>query len=149
MNAYHNLAGWLRDTRAVLNHGDRDDLGATYLDQLCDLLLELTMGAIGDEVERQLSLRDEGDLGGLDESDAEDLESEDADDDVARGVSRGRSGAGVVRATAAPRSLRTVGGAPGMGDPLPRNLQEEGKPGRGRPAPVAGTKSGLKKKAKR
>jgi len=147
MNAYHNLAGWLRDARAVLNHGDRDDLGATYLAQLCDLTVELVMGAIGDEVERQLALP--GYDSGPDESDADELESEDGDDGMDDIDTRGRSRASVKRTAAPSRSLRTVGGSPGLGDSLPRNVSEEGKPGRSRPAPVAGTKSGLKKKAKR
>jgi len=136
MNAYHNLAGWLRDVRAVLNHGDRDDLGATYLAQVCDLLTELTMGVIGDEVERQLEL-----LGnGADEPDAEDVESPDADDDVVVQRSGNGSRPGEIVMRSIPGRKRTMGGAAGVADTLPRDVQKSGRGSASRTPAVAGAR---------
>jgi len=130
-NKYFNLAGWLRDVRAVLNSGD--DLAQTYHQQLIDLLEEVTDGP-----------GDEGDLGD-DVADAEDMEPEDADDDVV--VQRPRIGSRARALGARPpaRSLRPLGGTARVEDPVPRDVQEEGKRSRSRTAPVAGAGKRVKR----
>lgn len=105
MNAYHNLAGWLRDVRSVL--GDRTELADSYYWQLRDLVEEV-LELVGD-----------------DEPDAEELESEDADTDVADiGQGDGSEPRSDGR-RARPRSAAAVGGSPGMGDVLPRVRGEQ------------------------
>jgi len=134
MNAYHNLAGWLRDLRAVLNDRASYDLADSYYWQLADLLTEML-----DDVERNTEVFGHG----LDESDADDLESTDADVDVA--VRRTRDGGepGSVHRRSRTRSVRKVGGSAGMADTLPRDVQAKGSRRRGGPAPLAGARKGV------
>jgi len=142
VNAYHNLAGWLRDVRGVLNAGPRDDLAATYHDQMVDLLTELMTESIEDVVEaKQLALPGVG----PDESDSEDMESEDADLDAAVQRPRVSSLARKDPSRPLPSGKGKMGGAAGMADPLPRDVQAERSSRRSRPAPVARTGGGVKR----
>jgi len=129
MNAYHNLAGWLRDLRAVLNDRASYDLADSYYWQLCDLLTEML-----DDLECNDAIEGLG----PDESDADDLESTDADVDVVVQRSRDSGDAGSVHRRSRTRSVRKVGGSAGMADTLPRDVQASGRSRRGRAAPVAG-----------
>jgi len=129
MNAYHNLAGWLRDLRAVLNDRASYDLADSYYWQLADLLSEML-----DDVERNTEVFGDG----LDESDAEELEPSDDDVDVVDERPRDSGNAGSVHRRSRTRSVRKVGGSAGMADTLPRDVQAKGSRSRSRPAPVAG-----------
>jgi len=107
-NEYYNLAGWLRDVRAVLNNGD--DRALTYRAHLYDLFAELV------PLEA---------YGGDDESVPDELESEDADDDV---VSTGpRDGSNPRKVGLRPGTERQapVGRAPRMDNVLPRDVRAE------------------------
>lgn len=113
MNAYHNLAGWLRDVRAVL--GDRTELADSYYWQLRDLVEEILP-----------ELESEDDDGG-DVTDAEELLGEDADDDVAvLGPRDGLNARAIGTATRAGRA-RNMGGSPGLGDASPRSVRGEAR----------------------
>lgn len=132
MNAYHNLAGFLRDLRAILNDRASYQLADSYYWQLCDLLTEMMADVdIGDD--------DESDIG-ADEPDAEDLVAEDAPPHV----DMRRSGDGSLPRTnrrgPESRGLRKVGGAARVEDVLPRPVQEARKGSKRKPAPVAGAR---------
>jgi len=133
MNAYHNLAGWLRDLRAVLNDRASYQLADSYYWQLADLLTEM-FDDIGDA--------NEGDIGD-DEPDADDLESTDADVDVVVQRARDSGDAGSVHRRSRTRSVRKVGGSAGMADTLPRDVQAKRSRGRSGPAPLAGARKGV------
>lgn len=119
-NEYYNLAGWLRDVRAVLTNGD--DRALTYRAHLYDLVAELVPPEA---------------YGGDDESVPDELEPEDADDDVA-GVGPGDSGIAGSHGLR-PGTGRTVavGRSAGMADVLPRNLRAEERAAAGHAAAVA------------
>jgi len=133
MNAYHNLAGWLRDLRAVLNDRASYQLADSYYWQLADLLTEM-FDDIGDA--------NEGDIGD-DEPDADDLESTDADVDVVVQRARDSGDAGSVHRRPRTRSVRKVGGSAGVADTLPRDVQTKRSRSRSRPAPLAGARKGV------
>lgn len=137
VNAYHNLAGWLRDVRSVL--GDRTELADSYYYQLRDLLeevLELIGESDGDE--------DEGDIG-ADESDAEDVESTDADVDLEVQRSRDSGNAGTVHRRSRTRSVRKVGGSARVADAVLPDVPSAGKRRRGRATPVARARKRVKR----
>jgi len=117
VNAYHNLAGWLRDVRSVL--GDRTELADSYYWQLRDLLEEV-LELVGDDV-----------------SDSDALEPEDADDDVVVQRPRDSGDAGAQRGGARARRQHPLGGAARMANLLPRDVQEEGRQRRSRTAALA------------
>jgi len=125
VNAYHNLAGWLRDVRAVL--GDRTELADSYYYQLRDLLEE-ALDLVGDDV-----------------SDSEELEPQDADTDVeVLGPGDGGSPR-TERGRTDPREHNAMGRAPGMGDPLPRAREETRRRSRSGAPPVAGAGQRVKR----
>lgn len=137
VNAYHNLAGWLRDAKAVL--GDRNDLADLYYGELDSIIVRI----VGEYLDAWLDEH----LGGDDEPDPEELEPEDADADVP--VQRLRDGGelGEDARRTRTRSDRTMGGAARVADPLPRDLrQPTGNVTGGDAAAVAGARCGLKAK---
>jgi len=108
MNAYHNLAGWLRDVRSVL--GDRTELADSYYWQLRDLL------------EEALDLIEEDDDdGGEQSTTSEEVESEDAALDVAVQRSRDSRNAGSLGVAARESRKRPLGWAPALADESPRS----------------------------
>lgn len=118
MNAYHNLAGFLRDLRAVLTdirqaRTPDNPLSGTYSVQLYDLLAEL------DEV------FDDGESEGIDdESDADDLESADADDGVADAGPGDSGSPGAHGGRLVSRRMRALGRAAGVELPVPHPVSE-------------------------
>lgn len=115
MNAYHNLAGWLRDVGAILN--DRTDLAISYRWRIIDLLHELL------ELEAAEYPDEDSDGDGADVTVSEELELEDGDDDVP--VRRSRDGGATGTDTTATRTgrSRAVGRTAGMADEVPRDLR--------------------------
>jgi len=143
-NAYHNLAGWLRDVKSVLTD-EGYPLADSYYWELRAVLEQLL-----DNVPTETVDGDESDIIGDDESDADDVESEDGLADVVVQRPGDRGDASTVRRGPAARRTRKVGGAAGVADPLPRPVPEEGRSRRGRTAGVAraggGVKRGTRKK---
>lgn len=120
MNAYHNLAGWLRDVKAVLNEGN--DLANTYRQHLLDLVAELVPPECysGEEAEDE-----EQDADADGESSADELE--DGDDEVAvrqPGVSRIT---GAKRRAVGGGSADVVGRLASVASSVPPDVQEGGR----------------------
>lgn len=119
-NEYYNLAGWLRDVRAVLNGAD--DRAGTYRQHLYDLIAEL----IPPEC-----------YGGDDEPVPVVVESEDADADLAGERPRNGRIARSDGSRARQGGTPALGGSPRLGDTLPRDLRQQERAAAGDLAPVA------------
>lgn len=131
-NAYHNLAGWLRDVRSI--YGDRNDLADSYYWTLHDLIVELFPA---------LAVVD-----GDDESAAEELESADDDDDVEDFGPGDSSLPGPNGGGARARREHPLGGSARMADAVPRESRGEARNRTaGDPADVARPGCGVKRVA--
>jgi len=132
MNAYHNLAGWLRDVRAVL--GDRTELADSYYWQLNDLLREAL---------QLLEPEDDTDEDPTEGDESTDVELTHDNDVVAvRGQGHGRPPRSHDR-DAHDGSARLVRRTPTVAESLPRGSQvEQQRNGVRSTVPVAATGSG-------
>jgi len=121
MNAYHNLAGWLRDVKAALadaQSGNVNPMSGAYLAQLNDLSADVAL--MFDDEESVDVDDDDGD----DEPDADELEPADADDGVV--VQRPRVSSGTRSHGGRPvsGSMRALGRAPGGELQVPHPVPE-------------------------
>jgi len=144
MNAYHNLAGWLRDVRSALadaQGGNVNPMSGAMMAQLNDLIVDIKLMFDDEELD------DDGDVedadGGLGEADGVD-ELEDADDDVEVPRSRVSRLARPERASLGHGRTRVVGESATVADDVPPSNPKAGRRGTRRaPAVAAAGKRGV------
>lgn len=140
MNAYHNLAGWLRDVRAALQDtqgGNINPMSGALVAQLNDLLVDIHEMFDDGELDGDLETADESDV--LPDDDIEDDEHVDDghDEVVVRRPRIGRLAREERRAVGSGRSGVVDGPAP-VAVPVPPVVQKTGRGRSRKPAPVAG-----------